>query len=1675
MKKKRLLAILLVLGVSLGSLTLEPLSVYADTGSEATVKDDDITDPNQSDPETVSEQQNTKQGDEVQPEEQEDESALFEKAFEDGSWKWADHADDLGSDNTLTLQTGDTTNGTTYTFDSITSLLPTGIIIMSGSGDSEKDKNVSLKNNGNGLWQSAAYEAAKDADGNYPQDGTYTFTAETDSDPSHTVSIEVKLDRKSTANNDVPATDGSLTLQQQTIEAALYTDATYATKYEGDAKVTLDGLLPADAVVKAYPVDMSIDGMVVLSAFDITIFYDSENNKVYEPQDQPAADGKNYAVNVRISAPEVKKVAEEYPGSLDAFHADDKNDSKPDPLAAPTVENGDVKLVMNEFSVAVVTESLEDALDHGDWEWVTDNEGYTDSKVFTLTPDSLTTAESSSTGMLMMSASLQRPVQPSGGYTFDTIKAQLPTEIKLPDGTTYTVNTDWKSDEYKKNADGTWPQSGEFTFYTTVTVNGVEKKLTLQVLLKDESTAGGSDADLGKDGLPLDGLRISINNPHHDGDNLPLIIYMKNNNKEEDSARPWLEIYKKNSAGRYELFKNEPHYQYKLSGNYLGGEKIKFSGPDTDRNYQITSKNNIYSYEFDGSESYIETYGCAFDFATSFNYDVDKNCEDSVLVLRTGTWNGQEGENFKVTSKKADWEYKISGLISGYGGESSVEFYSLSSNQNYEDSLKELKKVPGSVEGSTYGFNPLPGNKGSEYRAQTLQVTYELNNDGNGSKITEFPTPDESLSAEQIKDSKLSKLCIRNQSDGSYTRDHEELLQSKPIVTVKLSAPADAINSNASDWNAKTDDWHSSIDSQMGFYAFLYNYNEETKTYTALESADYYDGYSIDNQEHFKKYEDYKYGKENYTGDTIGCRQNYEGPSATGWGVPRNGSKSFTTHLAPGQAVVIYSRSDRYSYKAEVSVSSDSGSVFQYKIEHVTTNQGIASIPDKDLGVVTTGQISSYKYVDDDTVVPGQEIVLTTSRASSADKKVKFNKLSYDGTSGMEMRNLKVNLFDYDIPDDWHVGHTPENSDNNRIINSNSQGDVEYRFVSESDDNEGDLKVNKINKTNRSSVYTGILQSRLPMVTETDSNREKAILDPVFNFTLPFDLFDGKEGSFKPVGSVANNKVYKHDGTDDPYNQNLRSKRVYPNENFQFIYDKETSCYSYNSHANHAQLDETDNTVYQYDHKLGLGGSPDCIPNDKEKGHEHCYSTGVKDTWGDKAGGFFPFDTWNSDCVNNSIPDSAKQVEGTGNYGTNFDGTRKYKYMPRWSNDGTTLLRKEEDLDYHFGMSMEHEFQIPWDDDVRIPIYKSDGVTKTNDREDLMFSISGDDDIWLYVDGTLVLDMGGIHEEADGWINFTTGQYSVNKSVHDLSSLGGIFDKYSAGGNSGYWAKGSKHSFQLFYLERGGTLSDLSLKFNLPDVEPDKPVTPETPVPTGTGSSPTEFTVSKIWKLDNGGKAADSVTVALLRDAVQYDAVVLSAKNGWTHTFEVEDTDGHQWSAMEYNVPAGFTASVSTEDSRKFTIVNDDIPGTGMINIAAAKQWADGNNADGIRPASVTLSLMADGQITGKTLVLSDANGWQGCFESLPAAKADDKGNVTAINYTLFEDAVPGYTVQIVGSAAQGFVVLNTHASRGKPKSANRSVVETGDDSKALLYLAVMIAAACGLAVYAVNKKRKKR
>lgn len=141
-----------------------------------------------------------------------------------------------------------------------------------------------------------------------------------------------------------------------------------------------------------------------------------------------------------------------------------------------------------------------------------------------------------------------------------------------------------------------------------------------------------------------------------------------------------------------------------------------------------------------------------------------------------------------------------------------------------------------------------------------------------------------------------------------------------------------------------------------------------------------------------------------------------------------------------------------------------------------------------------------------------------------------------------------------------------------------------------------------------------------------------------------------------------------------------------------------------------------------------------------------------------------------------------------------------------------------------------------------IDFYMSETGTLTaadNTQKDITFNFSGDDDVWVYVDGVLVLDLGGAHKVSSGSINFskmqviykaavdssdninnrtaepkTNDKYATDEKYVTTVNLAKIFKANGAEFNNKNTSK--KHTLQMFYMERGSFDSNCSVSFNLP-------------------------------------------------------------------------------------------------------------------------------------------------------------------------------------------------------------------------------------------------------------------
>lgn len=451
-------------------------------------------------------------------------------------------------------------------------------------------------------------------------------------------------------------------------------------------------------------------------------------------------------------------------------------------------------------------------------------------------------------------------------------------------------------------------------------------------------------------------------------------------------------------------------------------------------------------------------------------------------------------------------------------------------------------------------------------------------------------------------------------------------------------------------------------------------------------------------------------------------------------------------------------------------------------------------------------------------------------------------------------------------------------------------------------------------------------------------------------------------------------------------NHQQDGKAVY--NNVQGLFQLENGYYvydSYGSKGNYAVYNYTTNSFNVYD-KAGV------------------YKDSVSS---DNLGQFFPFD-------------SADKV---------FE-EKNSQLSPLKITDGTN-----DQLNHHFGMSMTTEFVQP-------------NGGKTADNKDMIFEFSGDDDVWVYIDGVLVGDLGGIHEKATLKINFATGEVKVghidgaNGTKKEIETTN-IKAKFQAAGadttnfTGDTFSNSTKHTLSFFYLERGAGASNMSLKFNL-----------------------TTLPSSEVEKVNQNGEAVNDATFALYRSggpSVDWNEgeliaqgttkdrgqLILKKADGSVLSFDEEHNTSQSdyFVLKEISLPAGYRSSLTSSTSAK----------SGELHLQY-KEAASGTG--GVVVAPETTVTTADGSPwTGSRMWLN--GGYLAAKETISLSKEtkDNKKNPISSGTTFavvlkLTGAGEDHTSEdawtaVTGNPLDGYKLCSKHGIEGAvqaAKSADTSV-----------------------------------
>ncbi|MBR2639811.1 MAG: Cna B-type domain-containing protein, partial [Oscillospiraceae bacterium] len=373
----------------------------------------------------------------------------------------------------------------------------------------------------------------------------------------------------------------------------------------------------------------------------------------------------------------------------------------------------------------------------------------------------------------------------------------------------------------------------------------------------------------------------------------------------------------------------------------------------------------------------------------------------------------------------------------------------------------------------------------------------------------------------------------------------------------------------------------------------------------------------------------------------------------------------------------------------------------------------------------------------------------------------------------------------------------------------------------------------------------------------------------------------------------------------------------------------------------------------------------------------------------------------------------------SGQYGE-YNGTTHYQYT---GGSGVTS-------EYWFGLKTDIEFFLPSDPGGKDS--QGNNVNQGLNGKDLVFDFTGDDDVWVFVDDILVLDIGGIHNALEGSINFSTGVVTVNGSTSALPKSIGA----------------GEHTLTMYYLERGASQSNCKIKFNITTRYHLKIMKED--VLTRELLDGAEFTVytdeactkeAFLWESEAANKAgAEGQSTFVVKNGVanmwglasgntyyiketKYPTnggygvangiIVMQLNSLGTATFDVIPNPDAEGSDLSGGFTVhGFRIDVENHEAYLVATNGKEEYGDEVTSVTVVKEWND--NIDHSKD-SITVYILANGFRIQET-VLSAANNWTHTWKNLPVK--GDSGN--PVTYTVEEGTVPGYFGTITPLVSSG-------------------------------------------------------
>lgn len=266
-----------------------------------------------------------------------------------------------------------------------------------------------------------------------------------------------------------------------------------------------------------------------------------------------------------------------------------------------------------------------------------------------------------------------------------------------------------------------------------------------------------------------------------------------------------------------------------------------------------------------------------------------------------------------------------------------------------------------------------------------------------------------------------------------------------------------------------------------------------------------------------------------------------------------------------------------------------------------------------------------------------------------------------------------------------------------------------------------------------------------------------------------------------------------------------------------------------------------------------------------------------------------------------------------------------YTYKSKEYTLMNTVKSTDTSINHYFGLHMRTRF-----------INQYDGFADELQTKPVTYEFSGDDDVWVFIDNQLVADLGGIHDSASVKIDFSTGEITIN-GTKQKQTLGKLF---------GYLGdtlpNNTYHTLDFFYMERGNTDSNMSLRYNLITIPENNLIKIDQ---NGESVSGAEFTLYGAYDYEKNGTDATPISVVETDETGEVTFLdssnfPITLKNLYSDYKNIVDSNGNNFILIETNTPPGY---IKSKPVGLYFYESKNNPNE--IMLLSSNQWETGSRA----------------------------------------------------------------------------------------------------------------------------------